>query len=47
MNATNFINIRGQQSFLESSINPVEIKVKNDTVKNMIKNYKKNIKIYT
>ena len=38
MNTVDFINIRGQQSFLENSSNPTE----NDTVKNMIEKYKKN-----
>ena len=27
-----FINIRGQQSFMENSINLIEIKIENDTV---------------
>ena len=36
MNTIDFINIRGKQSFLENSINPIEIKIENNTVKNMI-----------
>ena len=36
MNTIDFINIRGQQSFLKNSINPIEIKIENNTVKNMI-----------
>ena len=36
MNTIDFINIIGQQSFLENSINPIEIKIENNTVKNMI-----------
>ena len=48
MNTTDFINLRGQQIFLENSINPIEIKIENDTVKNMIQKYKKKpSKIYT
>ena len=48
MNTTDFINLRGQQFFLENSINPIEIKIENDTVKNMIEKYKKKpSKIYT
>ena len=48
MNTTYFINIRGQQMFLENSINLIEIKIENDTVKNMIEKYKKKpSKIYT
>ena len=42
MNTVDFINIRGQQSFLENSSNPIE----NDTVKNMIEKYKKTSTIY-
>ena len=48
MNTTDFINLRGQQFFLENSINLIEIKIENDTVKNMIEKYKKKpSKIYT
>ena len=40
MNTVDFINIRGQQSFLENSINPNEIKIETVTVKKMIEKYK-------
>ena len=43
MNAIDLINMRGHQSFLENSINPIEIKIENDTVKKK----KKTSKIYT
>ena len=33
MNTIDFINIRAQQSFLENSINPIEIKIESDSVK--------------
>ena len=36
MNTIDFINIRAQQSFLENSINPIEIKIESDSVKDMI-----------
>ena len=41
MNTIDFINIRGQQSFLENKSNPIEIKIVNNTVKIMIDKYKK------
>ena len=41
-NTIDFYNTRGQQSFLYNSINWIEIKIENDTVKNMIEKYKKN-----
>ena len=41
-NTVDFYNTRGQQSFLYNSINWIEIKIENDTVKNMIEKYKKN-----
>ena len=36
MNKIDFINIRAQQSFSENSINPIEIKIENDSVKDII-----------
>ena len=47
MNTADFINIRGQQRFLEISINPIEIKIENDIVKNMIHKYKKHLAKFT
>ena len=49
MNTIDFINIRGEQSFLEDTINPIKIKIENNTVKNVIDKYKKKKtgKIYT
>ena len=41
-NTVDFYNTRGQQSFLYNSINWIEIKIENDTVRNMIEKYKKN-----
>ena len=41
-NTVDFYNTKGQQSFLYNSINWIEIKIENDTVKNMIEKYKKN-----
>ena len=41
-NTVDFYNTRGQQSFLYNSINWIEIKIENDTVKNMTEKYKKN-----
>ena len=41
MNTIDFINIIGQQSLLKNSVNPTEIKIDNDTAKNMIEKYKK------
>ena len=41
MNTTDFINIRGQQLFLENSINPIKIKIENNKVKKIIEKYKK------
>ena len=40
MNTVDFINIRGQQSFLENSINPMKIKTETVTVKKMIERFK-------
>ena len=34
VNTIDFINIRDGQSFLKNSINPIETKIENDTVKN-------------
>ena len=42
LNTIDFIKIKGQQSLLENSIDPTEIKKENSTVKNMIEKYKKN-----
>ena len=39
MNTTDFINIRGQQLFLENSINPIKIKIENKKVKKIIEKY--------
>ena len=41
MNTIDLINIRGHQSVLEKSINPIEIKTENDMVKNIIEKHKK------
>ena len=41
MNTIDLINIRGHQSVLEKSINPIEIKIENDMVKNIIEKHKK------
>ena len=41
MNTVDFMNIRGQKMFLENSINLIEIKIENVTVKKMIKKHKK------
>ena len=47
MNTVDFINIRGQQNLFENSINPIEIKIENNTVKNMIDKYKKHLAKFT
>ena len=47
MNTVDFINIRGQQKFLKNSINPIEIKIENNTIKNMIDKYKKHLAKFT
>ena len=47
MNTVDFINIRGQQNLLENSINPIEIKIENNTIKNMIDKYKKHLAKFT
>ena len=43
MNAIDLINMRGHQSFLENSINPIEIKIENDTVKKKKKKNQQNL----
>ena len=48
MNKIDFINIRGQQSFLENTMNSIKIRIEKDKVKNMTEKYKKNpSKLYT
>ena len=47
MNTVDFINIRGQQKFLKNSINPIEIKIENNAIKNMIDKYKKHLAKFT
>ena len=47
MNTVDFINITGQQKFLKNSINPIEIKIENNTIKNMIDKYKKHLAKFT
>ena len=41
MNKIDFINIRGQQSFLENTMNIIKIRIENDMVRNKIWKYKK------
>ena len=47
MNAVDFINIRGLQNLFGNSINPIEIKIENNTVKNMVDKYKKHLAKFT
>ena len=47
MNKIDFINIRGQQSFLENSMNSIKIRIENDMVKNMTEKYKKILANFT
>ena len=39
MNKIDFINIRGQQSFLENTMNSIKIRIEKDKVKNMTEKY--------
>ena len=44
MATTDFINIRGQQSFEEEAvINPIETKIENDRIQNMFHKYKETL----
>ena len=43
MTTIDFISMRGQQKFEDDAeINPVEIKIENDKIQNMLEKYKKN-----
>ena len=47
MNQIDFINIRGQQSFLENTMNSIKIRIEKDKVKNMTEKYKKILANFT
>ena len=47
INKIDSINIRGQQSFLENTMNSIKIRIEKDKVKNMTEKYKKILANFT
>ena len=43
MKVIDFLNIKGQQKFEEKNLNPIEIRIENDRVQNILEIYKKNV----